>query len=264
VSRALLAALALVVALAALLVWRGAIGGERGAGSQPRPGSSSPSVRLLPDAPQSVGEPSEPELGRDWDRAPDAPVPDPASLSADQRRALLRLDATAAGTAESCTAGDVVLFLQGFDVALGHRFSHLVVANTSDEPCTVQGYPGIGGYGEWGSTFLWEAEQRAPAGSQAPGGDGQPLLTLQPGASAAAGLEWTGGLAGAQSEALRAFAVQLARDQDPALLVPPGDDPFAGARADGDPSFAEAREQLENPDIGMLSTVRVGPWKPGG
>lgn len=27
---------------------------------------------------------------------------------------------------------------------------------------------------------------------------------------------------------------------------------------------AEAREQLENPDIGMLSTVRVGPWKPGG
>jgi hypothetical protein len=69
---------------------------------------------------------------------------------------------------------------------------------------------------------------------------------------------------GARSEALRAFAVQLARDQDPALLVPPGDDPFAGARADGDPSFAEAREQLEDPDIGMLSTVRVGPWEPGG
>jgi len=83
---------------------------------------------------------------------------------------------------------------------------------------------------------------------------------------AAADLEWTGELAGAGGERLWAFAVQLTQGQTPALFVPPGEDPLEdsstwnSSQGDGDPSLAEARDQLEDLDIGMLSTVRIGAW----
>jgi hypothetical protein len=55
---------------------------------------------------------------------------------------------------------------------------------------------------------------------------------------------------------------EKASGQVPATSPAPG----AGIRNRGAGPFAPrpARRQLENPDIGMLSTVRVGPWEPGG
>lgn len=260
---------AVVAALVALVAWWAMGRGDAGTGSdQPRStGVASPTVTASPDAPQSVGEPSEGELGSGWDQATLSPVPEPSSLDADQRSALLRLDATAQQSDGSCTADDVAFFLRGFDVAMGHRYSHLMVTNTSSHTCTVQGYPGIGGYGDWGSTFLWTAEQRNLTGSGTPGEDEQPLITLAPGGIAAADLEWTGELAGAGGERLWAFAVQLTQGQTPALFVPPGEDPLEdsstwnSSQGDGDPSLAEARDQLEDLDIGMLTTVRIGAWR---
>lgn len=258
-----------VIALVLLVAWWAMGRGEQRAGTQSSAATPS-TVVPSPDDPQSVGEPSEAELGSGWDQATVSPVPEPSSLDADQRLALLRLGATAQGGADSCGADDVALFLRGFDVAMGHRYSHLMVTNTSSRTCTVQGYPGIGGYGDWGSTFLWTAEQRNQTGSGTSGEDEQPVITLAPGGVAAADLEWTGELAGAGAESLWAFAVQLTQDQTPVLFVPPGDDPEAGStswnssQGDGDPSMAEAQQELEDLDIGMLTTVRIGAWREAG
>ncbi|WP_082031677.1 DUF4232 domain-containing protein [Actinomyces polynesiensis] len=257
-----------VAALVALVAWWATGRGDAGSGSdQSRStGAASPTTVASPDAPQSVGEPSEGELGSGWDQATVSPVPEPSGLDADQRSALLRLGATAQQSDGSCSADDVAFLLRGFDVAMGHRYSHLMVTNTSSHTCTVQGYPGIGGYGDWGSTFLWTAEQRNLTGSGTPGEDEQPLITLAPGGIATADLEWTGELAGAGAERLWAFAVQLTQGQTPALFVPPGEDPLEdsstwnSSQGDGDPSLAEAYEQLESLDIGMLTTVEIGAW----
>lgn len=104
-------------------------------------------------------------------------------------------------------------------------------------------------------------------GSGTPGEDEQPLITLAPGGIAATDLEWTGELAGAGGERLWAFALQLTQGQTPAMFVPPGKVPLEdsstwnSSQGDGDPSLAEARDQLEDLDIGMLTTVRIGAWR---
>lgn len=84
--------------------------------------------------------------------------------------------------------------------------------------------------GQLGQTFDWSIEQLA--------GDDEPtVVTLAPDGTATASLEWTGELAGSDSERLSVIAVQLATGQ-PATLVHPG-----------------------STDIGMFTTVLVGPWQ---
>ena len=87
----------MVLALVALVACWAMGRGHDGEGSEQSQstGAASPTTVASPDAPQSVGEPSEGELGSGWDRATLSPVPEPSALDADKRSALLRLDATA-------------------------------------------------------------------------------------------------------------------------------------------------------------------------
>lgn len=166
--------------------------------------------------------------------------------------ALLRVPATAVATADTCTARQLAGSLDGFDAAAGHRYTQLVVTNVSAQPCTVQGYPGIGARGEWGSAFpmiVSQTDRSGTAGAEAE----QPVITLQPGQSAAAAMEWTGELAGAQSEPIAVLVIQVAQGGDPIRV-----EPIVHL---GDVSTADSAD-TQVPDIGMLTTVYVGAFLP--
>lgn len=199
-----------------------------------------PPPTLEPAAPTS---PDEPAPG--WDESPDTPQPTPdTALDAGQLADILRLPASAPAAGESCMPDDVAFSLTFMDAALGHRFGVLAVENLSQEPCTVEGYPGLGARGAWGSTFLLDVEHRDPL-DQAP--DPGPV-TLGPGERAQANVEWTGELAGAASEPVSLLVVQLADGLDAAGHVISLDGPS------GEPDTGI--------DIGMFTTVRVGPFSP--
>ena len=71
---------------------------------------------------------------------------------------MLRLPATATSSPTSCGPEDVTVSLTFVDAAMGHRFGVLKGVNASFEECSVQGYPGIGARGGWGSTFQLTAD----------------------------------------------------------------------------------------------------------
>ncbi|WP_418060455.1 DUF4232 domain-containing protein [Pimelobacter simplex] len=189
----------------------------------------------------TTAAPGHEELAPGWDESPDgaAPTPD-EELDDAALSALLRTRATASG-AEHCTPDRVAVTLEGFDQAAGHRYSRVVVRNSGDGPCVVEGVPGVGARGTWGTTFVNEV---GPGTSDAPAGP----VRLAPGERATSDLEWTGDLAGAEPESERAslLVLQLARGQVP-VAVPAR---IAGDAPD-DPTL----------DIGPLTTVRLTPFR---
>lgn len=176
------------------------------------------------------------ELPPGWDESPDGapPVPDD-QLDDDQLTALLRTRASAPSRAESCRADELDASLAGSDAAAGSRFTTIVVRNTSDRSCVLEGVPGVGVRGTWGSTL----RPRVSSGVGAAG-----PVTLAPGAAARSLLEWGGSLAGAEQERASMIVVQLAAGQVPLRV---------GATIEGS----------EDPlDIGMESSIDVAPFEP--
>ncbi len=69
-------------------------------------------------------------------------------------------------------------------------------------------------------------------------------------------MEWTGELAGAQSEPIDAFVVQLFRESDPYLIEVTG---LYSDRETPAPDINGMSAANTGIDISMLTTVRVGP-----
>lgn len=161
---------------------------------------------------------------------------------------LLRVRATTLGGPTTCKPEDLETTVAFIDAALGHRYGRIIFQNTSPYPCTLEGFPGIGARGQWGDPFLLETEQRDPFDPAAVAHE----VAIAPGAYAFASLEWTGELAGAYSQPISIFAVQLASDQTP-IAVP----------VTAELSEREGVEFTDNTgiDISMLTTVRVGPFQ---
>lgn len=194
--------------------------------------------------PLSASPPSETELSPGWDQSPDGPSPTPDSALDDAAlKALLRTRATASDGSGQCGAQDVRAQLVGFDAAAGHRYTSLVVRNTSHRTCRVDGIPGLGARGEWGHRFTLTVEPGVPVSDHAG------PVALKPGMRASAALEWTGELAGSGAERASMLVVQLASGQVP-VRVP--------ARLTGLPAGAS-----ESLDVGMLSTLRISPFEAG-
>lgn len=218
------------VALSAALLTMTACTGDESAAPQSQP-------------PLTAGAPEESELGSGWDEAPDGPPAKPdADLSDDELTQLLRTRASATDGAEMCTPTDVKALFSGFDMAAGHRYTTLVVTNTSSRNCVLDGVAGVGARGEWGKQFKLTVEPGRTVTGQ-PGGP----VRLAPGAEAKSLVEWTGELPGNDAEVASLFVVQLAAGQVP-LRVP--------AKLDGLPA---GEDHL---DVGMLTTMRLGPFEP--
>ncbi|WGY02744.1 DUF4232 domain-containing protein [Nocardioides sp. QY071] len=224
------------LAFAAVLSVLSACTLEPGAEADPVPGTTRAPV---PEPSATTAAPGHEELAPGWDESPDGPTPTPdVELDDAALTALLRTLATAAGP-DHCTADRVAVTLEGFDQAAGHRYSRLVVRNSGHEPCVVEGVPGVGARGAWGTTFVNEI---------GPGASGAPAdpVRLAPGEQATSDLEWTGDLAGAESEHVSLLVLQLARGQVPVALPAR----LAGDAADAPPL-----------DIGPLTTVRLTPFR---
>lgn len=217
-----------------------------------------------PAAPSGVPEPQESELGAGWDEEPEPPpvvgqelvssgqhaISD-AQLGTAELLTILRLPATASGSNKFCKPQDVAVDVQYADAAAGSRYGLLWVQNTSDKDCIVQGYPGFGARGAWGSKFLLVAEQLDGITYEDPSAE-QVLVTLAPGQYATANMVWTGELAGAMAEPITLFVIQLASNQVP-IGIP------VTHEFNGDGSQPQINSGL---DIGMLTTVRLGPFLP--
>lgn len=199
-----------------------------------------------PAAPQpapasSVGEAHESEVPAGVDEPDDRPVTPFARLTDAERRALVRLPASESGTPGACGPDDVRAELRFEDAAAGHRFGTITLTGAADEPCRLQGYPGLGARGAWGHPFTPQVEQ-VPFGPGFQHGDETLVATdlpLGPGRTAVVRLEWTGALGGAQSEPLGDLVLQLQADQPPLRV--------------SDPDRAAS-------DVGAFSTLRVGPF----
>ncbi len=202
---------------------------------EPQPGAGTPGEPVDTTAPPGLDE-----VPPGFDEQLDGPPPakddevDAAGLTA-----LLRTRASVAADGH-CTRDQVIVVLEGLDTTLGHRYSRLVVRNTSAEPCVVEGVPGIGVRGAWGSRFVPEVEHTDRDFKGEPVAP-QPIR-LDPGDRATAGIEWTGDLAGAESEQASMLVVQLAQGQVPAVV----------------PAVAGGGRV----DIGQFTTIRLGPFTP--
>ena len=199
--------------------------------------------------PTSVPTPGEGELTPGFDQPGDAPVVADDDLTSRQVTALLRVRATDGGGAGRCGPADLAVTIANLDAAAGHRFGRIIVKNRTSDTCTVRGYPGIGARGEWGHTFELAAQQVQPRlEGVAPT---TKTVALRTGGKAFADLEWTGELAGAESERASSIALQLARDQSGFLVKAQGAvDPESGGTG-----------EVVALDIGILTTVRVGPFR---
>ncbi|MDH2415714.1 DUF4232 domain-containing protein [Nocardioides sp. CER19] len=196
-----------------------------------------------PDRPPlSAGPPSESELSSGWDQTPDGPPPAPAAALSDAALTkLLRTRASTPDGPKSCRTADVGAVLSGFDAALGHRYTSLVVTNASSRTCVVAGVPGVGARGERGHRFTLTVERGTSTS-----GVSEPVV-LAPGDQAQALVEWTGELAGHDAERASLLVVQLASGQVP-VRVP--------ARITGLPAGED-----DALDVGMLTTLRLGPFE---
>ncbi|WP_110240283.1 DUF4232 domain-containing protein [Nocardioides gilvus] len=201
------------------------------------------STPTVSEPPTTAGAPDESELAPGWDEAPDGPAPTAdADLSDAALKKLLRTRSSAGNSADSCGPDDVTAQLSGIDVALGHRYTSLVVKNTSSRPCVVDAVAGVGARGEWGNRFTLTVQP----GSSISGASGA-SVRLAPGGEAGALMEWTGELAGHDAEKASMLVVQLAPGQVPVRVA---------ARLNDVPDEESAL------DIGMLTTIKLGPFEP--
>lgn len=198
------------------------------------------------DAPSATASAGADELPPGFDEMPDGEITPDSALSPAEITALLRLPASDSAAPDSCLPDEVSASIEGLDAAAGHRYARVVLTNVSSRTCTVSGFPGIGARGEWGNPFELAAEHRDPSASPAT----PSVVTLQPGAAGFANLEWTGELAGAESEKISMLVLQLAQGQD-AFGVP-----AVGAVA---ADSGDVSGQAMPLDIGILTTVRIGP-----
>lgn len=198
------------------------------------------------DAPRVTATAGVDELPPGFDEMPDGEITPDSALSSADITALLRIPASDAATPDSCRPDEVSVSIEGLDAAAGHRYARVVLTNVSSRSCTVSGFPGIGARGEWGNTFELAAEHRDPSASPVT----PTVVTLQPGAAGFANLEWTGELAGAESEKISMLVLQLAQGQD-AFGVPA----VGAVSADSGDLSGQAMPL----DIGILTTVRIGP-----
>lgn len=195
------------------------------------------------EAPATAGPPSEAELGAGWDERPDGPPPVPdQELDDEALRELLRTGASDPDAPDRCRPDALTARLEGFDIALGHRFTFLRLTNASARTCVVGGVPGVGARGEWGNAFQLTVRPAIPT-SPDPG-----PVPLAPGATASALVEWTGALPGSGDERASLLVFELAQGQPP-LAVPAV---MTGPGAPEDPTL----------DLGMLTTVKVAPFEP--
>lgn len=181
------------------------------------------------------------ELPRGAERPEGAPATPDANLTREQIAALLMSQASSPSTDNSCTAADLRLSLDSPDGAAGHHFARLLAANISGRTCAVQGWPGMGIRGGWGTAFTTVVGHNPPDPNPigVPPADPAIPVTVPAGGHAAATLEWTGSLGGAYDELASLFVVQLADGQYPVIL-----------------ELTEA----DSVDIGPETTVRIGPW----
>lgn len=198
------------------------------------------------DAPSVTATSGADEPPPGFDEMPDGEITPDSALSPADLTALLRIPASDTATPESCLPNEVRVSIEGLDAAAGHRYARVVLTNVSSRTCTVSGFPGIGARGDWGNTFELAAEHRDPSASPV-----NPIVvTLQPGTAGFANLEWTGELAGAESEKVSMLVLQLAQGQE-AFGVP-----AVGAVA---ADSGDLSGQAVSLDIGILTTVRIGP-----
>lgn len=200
---------------------------------------ASPSVTEPTDTTASAGLE---EVPPGWDERPDGPSPTPdAALDDAALTALLRTRASVRAGERHCRPDQVRASLEGYDQAVGTRFTRIVVRNTSARPCVLEGIAGIGVRGAWGRTFVPEVV----AGDGAMGGVTSSPVEVAPGGRATADLEWSGELGGAESERASLLVVQLAGGQVP-VPVP-----------------ARIGTSTDPLDIGMFTTLDVSPFERG-
>ncbi|WP_028654823.1 DUF4232 domain-containing protein [Nocardioides sp. J54] len=210
-------------------------------GTDDRP-PGGPGTSVAADGPSgTTAPPGLEEVPPGYDESPDGapPVAD-EQLQGDALVALLRTRAAVDPGPDHCGPDDVTGSLRGIDAAAGTRVTTLVVRNTSDRSCVVEGVPGIGVRGTWGSTFVPEVGHR----DHDAGGNAVPRrpVRVAPGEEATLHLLWSGALAGAEQEQASIVVVQLAAGQVP-ITVP--------ALIDGHAA-----------DIGQFTTLSLSPFQP--
>lgn len=212
------------------------LAGAAGCSDHPDPASEpGPGVTGEPGAVSAP--PGWGEVPPGFDESPDGtpPVADDA-LDDAALISLLRTRASARSSADHCGPEQVAVTLDGYDAAAGHRYSRIVVRNLGPADCVVEGVPGLGVRGRWGSAFVPEVSAAGDARTGA--------VRLAPGEVATSELEWTGDLAGAESEPASLIVVQLAAGQVPATTP---------ARLASDPAPI---------DIGQFTTIRLSAFMP--
>ncbi|MGO1545160.1 MAG: DUF4232 domain-containing protein [Gulosibacter sp.] len=94
---------------------------------------------------------------------------------------------TTPAPADACTSANSTIMAPSADAATGHRVQQLQLVNTSDAPCTVEGYPDVAFGDQNGHLLDVQIEHGDSFMAQDPG----PVpITLEPGDSAAASLGW--------------------------------------------------------------------------
>lgn len=212
-------------------------------GPSSAPGSSGTSAGAAPSGPATLAPPGLDEVSPGFDVPPDgaSPVPDDR-LDTAALVALLRTRSSTPPAPSQCRTDELAAALRGFDAAAGHRYSSIRVRNTGSRRCAVEGLPGVGVRGVWGSGFVPEVVALDRHFDGTPSAE-RPVV-LEPGEEAVVDLEWTGALRGSEEEAASMILLQTVRGQEP-LRVPAA---FGG---DGPPV-----------DIGQFTTVELSRFYP--